>query len=161
MTRAALEPLPGLILAALLASLALWLAGLPFVQHTLHVSALLLVILLGMLWKSLAPVPESALPGIRMAQRPVLRWAVAGLGFRLSLPELVKIGAPALGVVVISTIAALWFGWWISRRLGLSPGLGRLLGCGSRDEMADVAHERSTPMNGRLFRCGAERAIAV
>ncbi|HEX9558510.1 MAG TPA: hypothetical protein VF991_18610, partial [Reyranella sp.] len=34
-----------------------------------------------------------------------------------------------------------------------------LEGRGSRDEMADVAHERS-PVNGRLFRCGAERAIA-
>lgn len=130
MTRAAFRHLPGLLLAALLASLALWIAELPRVQHALHLSALLIVILLGMLWKSLAPVPGSALPGIQLAQRPVLRWAVAGLGFRLSLPELVKIGAPALGVVVISTLAALAFGWWIARRLGLSQGLVRLLGVG-------------------------------
>jgi uncharacterized integral membrane protein (TIGR00698 family) len=60
----------------------------------------------------------------------VLRWAVAGLGFRLSLLELWKIGAPALAVVTISTFAALWFGWWVARRLGIDEKLGILLGVG-------------------------------
>jgi uncharacterized integral membrane protein (TIGR00698 family) len=83
-----------------------------------------------MAWKSLAPVPAATIPGVRMAQRPILRWAVAGLGFRLSLPELWKIGGPALIVVLISTAAALVFGWWISRRLGVSHKLGLLLGVG-------------------------------
>src|SRR5688572_16700021 len=96
----------------------------------LHWSALLLVILLGMAWKTLAPVPAGAIEGIRFAQRPVLRWAVAGLGFRLSLSELWKIGAPALVVVVVSTFAALAFGWWVARRLGVGEKLGLLLGVG-------------------------------
>ena len=122
--------LPGLVVAALLATAALWLADLPWVQHTLHWSALLIVILLGIAWKTLAPVPQVAEPGIRMAQRPVLRWAVAGLGFRLGIGELWKIGGPALVVVVISTFAALGFGWWVARRLGLSEKLGLLLGVG-------------------------------
>jgi uncharacterized integral membrane protein (TIGR00698 family) len=122
--------LPGLLIAALLATAALWLADLPWVQHTLHWSALLIVILLGIAWKSLAPIPHALEPGIRMAQRPVLRWAVAGLGFRLGIAELWKIGAPALGVVVISTFAALLFGWWVSRRLGLAEKFGLLLGVG-------------------------------
>jgi uncharacterized integral membrane protein (TIGR00698 family) len=55
---------------------------------------------------------------------------VAGLGFRLGLQELWKIGGPALGVVVVSTFAALLFGWWVSRRLGLTEKLGLLLGVG-------------------------------
>jgi uncharacterized integral membrane protein (TIGR00698 family) len=122
--------LPGLLIAALLATAALWLADLPWVQHTLHWSALLIVILLGIAWKSLAPIPHPLEPGIRMAQRPVLRWAVAGLGFRLGIQELWKIGGPALGVVVVSTFAALLFGWWVSRRLGLTEKLGLLLGVG-------------------------------
>ena len=122
--------LPGLLVAALLGAAALWIADLPWVQRTLHWSALLIVILLGMAWKSLAPIPAAAGPGIRMAQRPVLRWAVAGLGFRLGLVELWKIGAPALGVVILSTFAALAFGWWVARRLGVSEKLGLLLGVG-------------------------------
>jgi uncharacterized integral membrane protein (TIGR00698 family) len=130
-TRSELAALvPGLALAALLGVAALWLAELPWVKGTLHVSALLLVILLGMAWKSLLPVPAAAEPGIRMAQRPLLRWAVAGLGFRLSLLELWRIGVPALAVVTVSTFGALAFGWWIARRLGVAEKLGLLLGVG-------------------------------
>jgi uncharacterized integral membrane protein (TIGR00698 family) len=119
------------VLCALLATAGFVLADLPWVKNTTHVSALLLVILLGIAWKSVAPVPAALLPGIRVAQRPVLRWAVAGLGFRLSLSELWRIGAPALVVVTVSTFATLAFGWWIARRLGVGERLGLLLGVGS------------------------------
>jgi uncharacterized integral membrane protein (TIGR00698 family) len=122
--------LPGLTLAALLATAGFALAEAPWVKGTLHVSALLLVILLGIAWKSLLPVPAAALPGVTLAQRPLLRWAVAGLGFRLSIGELWAIGAPALAVVVVSTGAALFGGWWIARRLGVGEKLGLLLGVG-------------------------------
>lgn len=122
--------LPGLLLCTALAAGALFVAEWRWFAQTLHISALLLVILLGMAWKSLLPVPDRALPGVRVAQRPVLRWAVAGLGFRLSLGELWKIGAPALVVVVVSTTAALLFGWWVARRLRVDHKLGLLLGVG-------------------------------
>lgn len=122
--------LPGLAAAAALAALALWLADLSFLRNTTHVSALLLVILLGMAWRSLAPVPGLLEPGVRLAQRPLLRWAVAGLGFRLSLVDLAKIGAPALLVVLVSTFVALIFAWWLARSLGVPEKLGLLLGVG-------------------------------
>jgi uncharacterized membrane protein YadS len=96
------------------------------------------VILLGIAWRALLPPPAALLPGIRMAQRPVLRWAVAGLGFRLSIAELWRIGAPALVVVTLSTFATLVFGWWIARRLGVAEKLGILLGVGARS----AAHRR-------------------
>ena len=124
------ELLPGLILAVVLATAAFLVADLPWVRNTLHVSALLLVILFGMLVRSLVPIPAAATPGLRLAQRPILRWAVAGLGFRLSLGELWAIGAPALVVVVVSTGLALAFGWWIAQRLGVPRKLSILLGVG-------------------------------
>lgn len=129
MTRAA-EVLPGLVVSVLLATAAFLLADQPFVKDTLHLSALLLVILVGMAMRSVMPLPAWADPGVRMAQRPVLRWAVAGLGFRLSLGEIARIGAPALVVVVTSTAAALGFGWWIGRRLGLNDKFATLLSVG-------------------------------
>jgi len=122
--------LPGLAACVVLAAAALALADQPWIKDTLHLSALLLVIVLGMLVGSLFRLPPALEPGLRLAQRPLLRWAVAGLGFRLSLGELVRIGGPALGVVVISTFAALFFGWWVSRRLGLPEKMGLLLGVG-------------------------------
>jgi uncharacterized integral membrane protein (TIGR00698 family) len=124
------ELLPGLILAVALAALAIVLAELPAIRNATHVSALLLVILLGMLVRSVVPIPAATAPGLRMAQRPILRWAVAGLGFRLSLGELWRIGAPALVVVAVSTALALGFGWWIAARLGVPRKLGILLGVG-------------------------------
>jgi uncharacterized integral membrane protein (TIGR00698 family) len=121
---------PGLLLSAALATLALGIADLPFVKDTLHVSALLLVILLGMLWKSFLSVPAAVQPGVRFAQRPVLRWAVAGLGFRLSVQELLQLGGAALVIVGVSTFAALWFGWWVAERMGVPHKLAMLLGMG-------------------------------
>jgi len=121
---------PGLLLAAVLGTAAMALATLPWFRDTLHWGPLLLVILLGMAWRSVAPLPDWSLAGVAVAQRPLLRWAVAGLGFRLGLGELLRIGAPALVVVVISTTAALYFGWWIARRLRVAEDLGLLLGVG-------------------------------
>jgi uncharacterized integral membrane protein (TIGR00698 family) len=119
-----------LLLAAALAVATLWLAERAWIKDTLHWSPLLVVILLGMAVKSVVRLPSRSEPGLRVAQRPVLRWAVAGLGFRLSLPELWRIGAPALAVVVVSTFAALLAGWWIARRLGVAEKMGLLLGVG-------------------------------
>jgi uncharacterized integral membrane protein (TIGR00698 family) len=121
---------PGLVVSVLLATAAFMLAEQPFVKDTLHLSALLLVILVGMAMRSVMPLPEWAGSGVRVAQRPVLRWAVAGLGFRLSLGEILRIGAPALLVVVASTLAALAFGVWVGRRLGLDAKLAMLLSVG-------------------------------
>lgn len=122
--------LPGLALCLVLALAALWAGDLHLVRERLHLSPLLLVILLGIAWKSLAPLPSRAAPGVAAAQRQILRWGVAGLGFRLSIPELWKLGGPALAVVVLSTAVALLFGWWAARRLGVPEKMGILLGVG-------------------------------
>ena len=125
-----LAALPGLLLSAALATAAFMLADHPFMKDRLHVSALLLVVLVGMALRSVATIPTWAAPGVRVAQRPVLRWAVAGLGFRLSLGEILRIGGPALGVVVTSTLVALVFGVWVGRRLGLERRFATLLSVG-------------------------------
>lgn len=120
----------GIVVAALLATVAFMLGDTPVFRDTLRIGPLLLVILLGMAWGSFMRLPEWALPGIRVAQRPLLRWAVAGLGLRLSLGEIARIGGPALVVVVVSTFAALLFAWWLAKRLGVGEKLGLLLGVG-------------------------------
>ena len=64
------------------------------------------------------------------AHQPILRWAVAGLGFKLSLSELRKFGISPLIVVLLGTLSACAFGWWVARRLRVPEKLGLLLGVG-------------------------------
>jgi uncharacterized integral membrane protein (TIGR00698 family) len=123
--------LPGLLLCVALAVIAYLIAQTEFVKETLHFGLLLVVILLGMAVRSLARLPDMFKPGIAFCQKPLLRLAVAGLGFKLSLQELAKIGGPALAAIAATTILALVFGWWIAERLGVGRKLGRLLGVGT------------------------------
>lgn len=114
----------------MLGTAAFFVGRTPFFSHTLYLSPLLLVILLGMLWRTLLKVPQQWVEGIRVAQRPILRWAVAGLGFRLSLPQVAEIGLSALGIVLVCTFSALFFGYWIARKFGLNEKFSWLIGTG-------------------------------
>lgn len=120
----------GLLLCAALGSLAYWLGTVPAVRDQLHVGSLLIVLLLGMAWRTWLPIPEPWQAGITFAQKPVLRWAVAGLGFKLSLQELALVGGPALAVVAVCTVFAYFVGVWVARRLGVGEKLAVLLGVG-------------------------------
>ncbi|MGE0481489.1 MAG: YeiH family protein [Phycisphaerae bacterium] len=121
---------PGVLLTVVLAALAMYLAETPLLKRQLLLSPLLLVILLGMVLKSLWHPPAAAHAGVAFAQKPVLRWGVALLGLKLSLGELASYGVGTLLVVVMSTVAAVWFGWWIGRRLGLPEKFALLLSVG-------------------------------
>jgi uncharacterized integral membrane protein (TIGR00698 family) len=118
---------PGLLIAVILAALAY---APKVLMPSLTISPLLTVILLGMAIASLMQLPTTWKPGLQLAQKPILRWGVAGLGFKLSLQELASIGGSALVVVVVSTVAALAFGWWLGRRVGLPDKMNLLLGVG-------------------------------
>ncbi len=118
---------PGLLVAVFLAALAY---APKVLLPNLTISPLLTVILLGMVIASLMQLPITWKPGLQLAQKPILRWGVAGLGFKLSLQELASIGGSALVVVVVSTVAALAFGWWLGRRVGLPDKMNLLLGVG-------------------------------
>ncbi|MCP4092838.1 MAG: putative sulfate exporter family transporter [Planctomycetes bacterium] len=122
--------LPGILLATLLAWLAKTLAATPLFHDRLHMGGLLLVILLGMLLRLLMPPPQWVLPGLEVSRKPILRWAVAALGLRLSLGDIATIGMPALAVVSITTLVGVAFGWWVAKRFKLPHELGLLLGVG-------------------------------
>jgi len=92
--------------------------------------ALLVVILLGMGLRLILPLPQWAVPGLETSRKPILRWAVAALGLRLSLGDLATIGLPSLVVVSITTVVGVAFGWWVARRLRLPKELGLLIGVG-------------------------------
>jgi uncharacterized integral membrane protein (TIGR00698 family) len=125
------RPLPGLGLCAALAVLAIFIAEAPFVKQTVRFSPLLIVILLGIIIATVVKLPKEWTEGVKVAQKPVLRWAVAGLGLRLSLPELGKLGVPALGVVVICTFATVLIAFALFKAFGMGEKLSALLGVGT------------------------------
>lgn len=129
-TKLVLEALPGLCLTLAISAAAVRLAEVDYIKTKLHFGALLLVILIGILWRNILPPPEWAMPGIRIAQKGILRWGVALLGFKLSIGALVSIGAPSLIVVIIGTTASLAFAWWFGKAMGLHDKLAILMAVG-------------------------------
>jgi uncharacterized integral membrane protein (TIGR00698 family) len=123
--------IPGLALCTFLAAAAFGLGLMPFVKDTLHIGALLIVIVLGMAISTAFRIPERFDSGIAMAQRPILRWAVAGLGFKLSFAQLSQVGPVALGIVALTTAASIGIGLWLGRFFKLDDKLGKLLAAGT------------------------------
>jgi uncharacterized integral membrane protein (TIGR00698 family) len=129
--------LAGLLLCALLASLAVLanrLAGVP---------AMLVVLALGMGVRLALPrLSAWAAPGIGFTSTNVLRAGVALLGFRVVLDDLVALGLPALGIVLGSVAATMLGGIVIARAL---------------KQPADLAAVSATS----VAICGASAALAA
>jgi uncharacterized integral membrane protein (TIGR00698 family) len=121
---------PGLALCVGLGSLAFAAGDVGWVVDTVHAGPLLLVLLVGMAWQAAAGLPGGCAVGVNVAKKPILRWAVAGLGFRLSVGDVWRVSGPALAVLVVSTAAAVWVGLRLARRAGVSEKLGMLLSVG-------------------------------
>ena len=121
---------PGLALCIGLGSLAFVVGDVGWVKDTVHVGPLLLVLLVGMAWQAAAGLPAGYSLGLNLAKKPILRWAVAGLGFRLSVGEVWRVSGPALGVLIVSTGAAVWVGLRLARRFRVSEKMGMLLSVG-------------------------------
>lgn len=125
------DSLAGLTVCVALALFAGWLAELEFVKETLRLSALLIVILLGMAIGSAVSLPSLFDAGIKVAQKPVLRWAVAGLGLRLTLQEIGRMGGPSVLLVLFLVVLAGFFSCvWLARWFGVGEKLGLLLATG-------------------------------
>lgn len=125
-----IDPIPGLLITIAISAAAIRLADNDQVKKYTHFGPLLLVILLGIVWRNVLPPPAWAEPGIKIAQKPILRWGVALLGFKLSIATLVNIGAPSLIVVIIGTTSALAFAWWFGKAMGLHEKLTILMAVG-------------------------------
>ena len=121
--------LPGLLLAAGVAVMATLLTPL-LATFGIVAGSMVVSLLLGLALAQLRPMPSAALPGLDFACRPVLRFAIVLLGLRIGLPQVAAVGASGLLAVTAIVTTTLLFGYWISRRLGLSPNLAWLLASG-------------------------------
>ena len=117
--------LPGLVVCAVIGA-----ASIAAGKAITGLSPMLVAVVLGTLWRNLAPVPTYLEPGIAVSAKRVLRWGVVLLGLQLSLPTILALGlgvllivACAVGITFFATLA-------IGRVLGVDRDLRILIAGG-------------------------------
>ncbi len=122
------RPVPGLLLAAIIGGAALSLRQLPLLDRF---SPLILAIVLGMALGAAIGRPAPALPGLVLAQKKLLRIAVALLGLQITLGQIAALGLGGFAAVAATLGLTLAFTLWLGRRLGVPRGLAVLIGAGT------------------------------
>lgn len=94
------------------------------------VSALLLAIVLGALWRNIVPVPAALEPGIAVSGKKLLRLGIVLLGLQLSLGTILGLGPGVLLVVFLSVGVTFFATLWIGSRMGLDLPQRMLIAAG-------------------------------
>ena len=129
------EIIPGIVLALLLAIIGIFLSG--WLGTTLFsfekspFSPIMLIILLGIVFRNFIGVPDDYVTGLKFCVRYVLRIGIALLGLRLSISAVGHIGLVSLPVVVICIVGALLIVSLLTRLLTLPARLGTLIAVGT------------------------------
>jgi len=131
----ALRLLPGLALAAGVAWLglasAVWIGEGLLGFESSPISAIMMAILVGLALGNLAPLPNWVRPGVRFSLKWLLRLGIILLGIRLSLGDVLRLGALGVPLILLCIIGALWIASWLGRRLRLPARLSTLIGVGT------------------------------
>ena len=116
---------PGLAAASVAATVA-GAAG----RMTAAVSPLAFCLLLGLIVGHIPALSAPSDPGLRLARGVLLKVGVSLLGFRLAIGSVAAVGSGPLAAVAIVAATTFTGVRWLARRLGLSDGLGALVGAG-------------------------------
>src|SRR5690625_477696 len=133
---------PGLILTALIAFVSLYIAawlgryilqwqGLDPTAASSPISAVLVAIVLGMLIRNTVGLPAVVQPGVDYSLKGVLRLGIVFIGIKLSLLEILAIGAWGIPIVAVSIATGLVLITWLNQRLQLPERLGTLIAAGT------------------------------
>lgn len=125
---------PGLALATAIAAAA------QFITFRYGGPVMLIAILLGVALNFLNTQDRWA-PGLAFASKRVLQIGIVLLGARLTIGEVLSLGATTAAVVIICVALTITVGWWIGKRFGLSSdhavlSSGAVAICGASAAMA-------------------------
>lgn len=120
--------LPGLALSAAVAVAATFAA--PTVARIFPIPAIVIALLIGIALNAVAE-KEIFRAGIVFCVKTLLRWAVALLGLRIALGEIVALGLSTAALVVISMAVTIVSGFLFARLLGQNDAYGALAGAGT------------------------------
>ncbi|WP_081957383.1 YeiH family protein [Paenibacillus sp. FSL R7-0273] len=118
----------GLLIVVILAVAAKYLAQLPVLNM---MGQLVLAILLGIIFRAAAGVPEKANAGIQLISKKGLRAGIILLGLRLNLHDIVQAGPKVLALAVINIGFTLITVYLICRAIKMDRRLGILTACGT------------------------------
>lgn len=123
----------GILWIALITGVAFVIAGIPAVK-ALSLSPLIVGLLLGIVYANTLRkgMPSSWTSGVAFCSKKILRLGIVLYGFRLTLTQIVGVGAPALVIDAIIVIVTLGGGYLIgSRLLKMDKETAMLTSCGS------------------------------
>lgn len=124
---------PGVVLAAIVVAASVALAEL--INSALGfkglVSFILIAIVLGMLIRNTIGLDDRFAPGVSFALKKLLRLGIILLGIRLSLGDVLEVGAFGIPVVVGAVATGLIAASFATKRLGLPNRLGTLIAIGT------------------------------
>jgi uncharacterized integral membrane protein (TIGR00698 family) len=134
----AAELAPGIALASGVAVIAVAVA--PYVARILPVPAMVIVLFIGVALNTLAE-RAAFRHGIAFCVKTLLRWAVALLGIRIGLAEIIDLGPATAGVVTIAMVATIVAALAFTRLNGQTAWYGALAGaatavCGASATLA-------------------------
>ena len=127
--------MPGLLLSATIA------LAVRFISDQLGGPAMLYALLFGMAFNFLTE-DERFAAGIYFASRNILRIGVALLGLRITTGEVLALGWPVVGLILVSVIGTILLGALIGRAFGLKA-------------------DQSVLSAGAVAICGASAALAI
>jgi len=119
---------PGIGLSAAVAVAAVGAA--PLVALAAPIPAMVIALIIGIALNPLAK-REAFQPGIVFCVKTLLRWAVALLGLRIALGEIVALGLGTALLVIVAMAVTLVSGFLLARAFGQSDYYGALAGAGT------------------------------
>jgi uncharacterized integral membrane protein (TIGR00698 family) len=120
--------LPGIILTAVIAGLAVALRQLPVISV---LSPLILAIVIGAAIRNTCGMPFASQAGVTFSGRRLLRVAIVLLGLQLSFTQVLEVGFRGLLALAVIVLGTVLFSRWCGRRLGVSPQLSDLIAAGT------------------------------
>ncbi|TXK72419.1 YeiH family protein [Paenibacillus sp. N3.4] len=117
----------GIGLTLLLAVIAKYLAGFPFLSI---MGQLVIAILLGIAWRAAVGVPRHATMGISFSNKKLLRYGIILLGMKLNLTDIVHAGPKVFTIAIIHIIFTIFVVYGISKLMKVEQRLGLLTACG-------------------------------
>lgn len=121
-----LSTVPGFLFAGVLAAAATYLA-----RFAPILGAPVIAILLGVIFRTISPLPAPLRPGVAYSARTVLQGAIIVSGFGISLLSIVRTGLGTLPVTLGTIAVALALAPFVGRLLRLDVTLRQLVGVGT------------------------------